>query len=159
MLTEAQDTKAWERQIESEVRSLYFADLTHVYSARKQAITFLTFFLSSSAAATLLGKAPIWVAIVCSSLVAVVTAYSVAVGLDAKIATVSKLHGDWALLAIEYENLRENASAPDAAKVLAALLRRELEASKLGASDAPNESERMDRWTDLVFQNHGFSNG
>ncbi len=159
MLTDQQKIDVWERQIQAEVRSLYFADLTHSYARGKQYITFLTFFLSSGAAATLIGKAPIWVAVLFSLIAAVLTAYSVAVGLDTKISTLSKLHGNWALLAIEYERLREKADADNADSLLEGLLLRDLEASKLATTDAPYDGKRMDRWTDHVFQAHRLVHG
>ena len=99
MLTEAQYKTAWERQIDAEVRSLYFADLTRRYAWQKQTITFLTFFLASGAAATLVAKLPPSVAITLSVLAAILTAYSVTIRIDVKISTMSKLHGDWANLA------------------------------------------------------------
>jgi hypothetical protein len=155
MLTDSQYKSVWERQIEAEVRSLYFADLTHRFAQQRQAITFLTFFLSSGAAAILVAKLPSWVAILLSILVALLTAYSVALRLDVKISTMSKLHGEWATLAIGYEQLRENADGEDTDAVLSDLLRRDLEASKLAAIEAPNDQERMARWTDQVFLQHG----
>jgi hypothetical protein len=159
MLTDQQETDVWERQIQAEVRSLYFAELTHDYARRKQYITFLTFFLSSGAAATIIGKAPAWVAITLSVVAAALAAYSVAIGLDTRIATLSKLHGDWALLAIEYERLRFDPDAENATNLLESLLLRDLEASKLATTDAPYDSKRMDRWTDQVFETHRLVHG
>src|SRR5712691_3531747 len=95
MLTEHQITDVWEGQIAAETRSLYFADLASVYSTRKQWITGISFFLSSGAAATLIAKSPVWAPTLMASLVAVITAYAVAVNLDAKIRTMAKLHYAW----------------------------------------------------------------
>jgi hypothetical protein len=159
MLTDTQYKTVWERQIDAEVRSLYFADLTHRYAQQKQAMTFLTFFLSSGAAVTLIAKFPPWVAIMLSALVALMTAYSVALRIDAKISTMSKLHGDWATLAVEYENLRENPNGVNTDAVLNDLLRRDLEASKIASTEAPNDQKRIARWTDQVFSYHGLPNG
>jgi len=48
MLSEDRITSLWERQIAAEIRSLYFGELAGKYSKRKQAITFVPFFLSSN---------------------------------------------------------------------------------------------------------------
>jgi hypothetical protein len=93
MLTEAQSQTAWKGQLAAEVRSLYFADLTSWYALQKQVITFSTFFLSSGAVVTLIGKFDPWVAIMFSVLVALMAAYSMALGIDRKVATMSGLHG------------------------------------------------------------------
>ena len=148
----------WERQIQAETRALYFADLTATYAKYKQALTFLTFFLSSGAAATLIGKLPSWVPLVLSLLGAVISAYSVAVGLDRRIATLSKLHGDWTILANGYAQLRARPEIEEAESVLSDLRRRDLEASALATTEAPNQPKRMDRWTDHVFRAHGIMN-
>jgi hypothetical protein len=159
MLTDQQQTDVWERQIQAEVRALYFAELTHDYARRKQRITFLTFFLSSGAAATIISKAPSWVAITLSVFAAALAAYSVAVGLDSRVATLSKLHGDWALLAIEYERLCNDPEADNATNLLERLLLRDVDASRLATTDAPYDSKRMDRWTDHVFEIHRLVHG
>lgn len=159
MLTETQLTTVWERQIDAEVRSFYFADLTHRYSLQKQVITFTTFFLASGAAATLVGKCPSWVAIVLSLVAALLIAYSVAFNIDGKVMTMSKLHGEWATLAVEYESLRDGPDGENAGSILRELLRRDLEASRIATTDAPHDEKRMDRWADHVFQAHGLANG
>ncbi len=155
MLKEEELTDVWERQIQAEIRSLYFADLTTEYAKRKQFITFLNFFLASGAAATLIGKAPAWVAIVLSTLSALCSAYAVATGLDGKILILSKLHGEWSQLAIEYEKLRNHPEVTEAANMFAILVRRGLEASSLATTDAPYRAKLVERWTDHVFKTHG----
>jgi hypothetical protein len=45
-------------------------------------------------------------------------AYSLTTGSDRKIITLSGLHGDWANLAVKYENLRDN---PDIEEAVSAL--------------------------------------
>ena len=159
MLTEQQKLDVWDRQIQAEIRSYYFADLTQTYTRQKQFITFVGFFLSSGAAATLIGKAPTWVPVILALVVALLTAYSVAVGLDGKTLTFSKLHREWSLLAMGYERLRTETDAEDSPERLSVLLTRDLEASQLGATDAPNDEKRIDRWTDQVFQSHRLVHG
>jgi len=58
MLTEAQANRVWQRMVEAEVRSFYFADLASSYNRLKQILNGATFFLSSGAAATVIAKMP-----------------------------------------------------------------------------------------------------
>ena len=44
-LTEHQANRVWEKRVEAEVRSLYFADLANRFTVRKQIITGASFFL------------------------------------------------------------------------------------------------------------------
>jgi hypothetical protein len=152
MLTEPQIADVWEGQISAEVRSLYFGDLASVYSQRKQWITGLSFFLSSGAAATLIAKLPVWFPIVLSTIVAVITAYAVAVNLDSKIRTMAKLHYAWTQIGNDYKRLWNHHYSEEAESELADLQRREMEFSELATTDAPNDPKRMLRWTDQVFK-------
>jgi hypothetical protein len=56
----------------AETRALYFSDLATGYASQKQWITGLSFFLSSGAAATIIGRAPAWLPVVLSVVTAVV---------------------------------------------------------------------------------------
>ena len=76
VLNEFQIGRVWDNMLAAETRALYFADLASRYTRRKQWITGVSFFLSSGAAATLIGKAPPWVPIVLSIIVSVASAYS-----------------------------------------------------------------------------------
>jgi hypothetical protein len=154
MLTESQIEDVWEGQIAAETRALYFGDLASVYSTRKQWITGLSFFLSSGAAATLIGKLPVWFPIVLSVAVAVITAYAVAVGLDSKIRTMAKLHYAWTQTGNDYSRLWNHAYEEEAEDDFRALQRRELELSELATTDAPNDRKRLSRWQDEVFRLH-----
>lgn len=152
--TEGQIHDLWDRMISSEVRALYFADLTSVLSKRKQWIAGLSFFLSSGAAATLLAGMPKFVAIGCSLIVAGMAAYVFAFNLDAKIQTWGKLHLEWNQLADEYSDLWNNTYAANARERLEALVRKEREISAIAATDAPNDQKRMKRWQLHVFRLH-----
>jgi hypothetical protein len=154
MLTEDQINDVWEGQISAEVRALYFGDLASVYSTRKQWITGVSFFLSSGAAAILIAKGPVWVPIVLSTVVALVTAYAVAVNLDSKIRTMAKLHYAWTQIGNDYKRLWNHVYSDDAESELQDLLRRELEFSELAATDAPHDPKRVSRWQDQVFKLH-----
>src|ERR1700693_1971400 len=103
MLTESEANRVWERMVEAEVRSLYYADLASRFTARKQVITGTSFFFSSGAAATLIGRLPTWVPAVLSVAGAIVTAYSIAVSLDRRIGALTKLHRQWNSLFADYE--------------------------------------------------------
>lgn len=154
IFTREQIHDLWDRRISSEVRALYFADLTSVLSRRKQWIAGISFFLSSGAAATLVGGLPKWVAILCSVLVAGMTAYVFAFNLDTKIQLLSRLHSDWNRLADEYADLWNHTYAAEAPSRLDALLRQERELSSLAVTDAPNDQKRMRRWQLHVFRLH-----
>ena len=90
MLTEFQINLVWENMLAAEARSLYFGDLACRYTRWKQIITGGSFFLSSGAAAAVIGKLPLWVPVILTLGVAAATAYSMAVNLDGKIWTMGK---------------------------------------------------------------------
>ena len=154
MLTESQIDQVWERKLGAEVRSLYFADFASRYSRRKQAITFVTFFLSSGAAATLIGKAPSWVPIVLSVTVAILTAYSVALGLERLVRTMAKLHYSWNQIATDYDRLWNHTYEDQAESQFEELLRRERDLSELATTEAPNNQKIMGEWQDHVFRQY-----
>jgi hypothetical protein len=152
MLTEDQIEQAWEGRISAEVRSLYFGDLGNLYSLQKQWITGLTFFLSSGAAAALVGKLPLGIPIALSVFVAVMNAYAVAVNLDSKIRTMAKLNYAWNQIGNDYKRLWSHTYNDEAEAELADLQRREAELSELATTDAPYDPKRMERWTNQVFK-------
>lgn len=151
MLTEFQRTQVWENMLAAETRSLYFGDLASRYTARKQWITGLSFFLSSGAAATLIAQAPGWVPIVLSLAVAIMTAYSIAVGLDRKIAVMAKLHSAWDRISQEYNQLWNHTNDADAEQRLIQIVERSREPSELATTDAPNDQKLLGKWQDHVF--------
>jgi hypothetical protein len=150
MLTEGQANRIWQKMVEAEVRSLYFADLASRYTKRKQIITGISFFLSSGAAATVVAKLPWWVPVTLSLIVAVASAYSIAVGLDRCIKTLSKLHSEWNRLSADYERLWEHWFDDDAEQVLTELQKRARDASEMGTEMPYNEDSR-DKWENLVY--------
>jgi hypothetical protein len=154
MLTEPQISDVWEGQVSAEVRSLYFGDLASEYTRRKQWITGLSFFLSSGAAATLIAKLPVWVPIALSVIVALITAYAVAVNLDSKIRTMAKLHYAWNQIGNDYRRLWNHTYSEEAESEFADIQRREMEFSELATTDAPNEPKRLLRWQAQVFKLH-----
>ncbi|MDP9038956.1 MAG: hypothetical protein M3O02_06745 [Acidobacteriota bacterium] len=152
MLTEDQINDVWEGQVSAEVRSLYFGDLATLYSQRKQWITGLSFFLSSGAAATVVAKMPPAIPVVLSLVVALLTAYSIAVGLDTKVRTMAKLHFAWNQIGNDYKRLWNHTYGDEAEAELDDLRRRECEYSELATTEAPNDKARMSRWTDEVYR-------
>jgi hypothetical protein len=152
MLTDDQITDVWEGRISAEVRSLYFGDLASLYTKQKQWITGASFFLSSGAAAILIAKLPVWLPIALSVLVALMTAYAVAVNLDSKTRTMAKLHFAWNQIGNDYKRLWNHTYSDEAEADLLDLQRRESEISELATTDAPNDPKRMERWTDQVFK-------
>ena len=154
MLSEAQITGVWEGQIAAEVRALYFAELAGNYTLQKQWITGLSFFLSSGAVVTLLTASPTWVPVTCALLTALLTAYSMARGLDAAIRTMAKLHYSWSQIASEYDTLWNATYADGAEQVYDRLVTRERDLSELASTDAPNNQERLGYWMDQVLKQH-----
>ncbi len=157
MLTEDQIAEVWDNRLSAEARSLYFADLASVYTTRKQWITGLSFFLSSGAAASLIGRSPVIVPVLLSITVALMSAYAVAVNLDSKIRTMSKLHCTWSQLNLDYANLWNHAYEHDSERRFDELQRRELELSELASMDAPNDEKRMSKWQKRVHRLRGLA--
>lgn len=154
MLTEDQITRVWEHMLAAEVRTLYFADLAATYTRRKQWIAGLTFFLSSGAAATLLARLPIAVPLILAIITAAMSAYTIAGNLDAKIATMAKLHAAWHVIATQYDQLWNHVWLDDAEDQLHRLLEREREPSELAVTTAPHDERRLGHWQDRVLALH-----
>lgn len=155
MLTDGQVKRVWEKMIEAEVRSLYFGDLAARYTKQKQIITGVAFFLSSGAAATLASKTNYWFPLSMSALSALLTAYSIAVGLDRKVATMAKLHSLWSQLEAGYDRLWNHWYEEDAEKQFKELLKRGREASEMGTTEAPYDERLIDKWEDRVYARYG----
>jgi len=151
MLNEFETARVWENMLAAETRALYFADLASRYTRRKQWITGISFFLASGAAASLIGKLPQWVPLVASAVVAVVSAYSMALALDRKISTMAKLHSAWNLISLDYERLHNHPDSDDAEEQFYAIFQREREPSELAATEAPNDQELLGAWQEHVF--------
>jgi hypothetical protein len=154
MLSEFQRTEVWENLLAAETRSLYFGDLASRYTRRKQWITGVSFFLSSGAAATLIGKSPLWIPTVLSLAVAAATACSIAVNLDGRISTMAKLHSAWNRIAQEYSRLWSHIVDEDAEDQLEAIIEMEREPSELATTDAPYNPKLLGDWQDRVFALH-----
>jgi uncharacterized membrane protein YecN with MAPEG domain len=151
MLNEHQITQVWEGMIGAETRSLYFADLAARYTRQKQIITGVSFFLSSGAAAAIIGKAPSYVPVVLAFVVALCSAYSMAVNLDTRILTLAKLHAAWWQIATRYTRLWNHTGDEDADEQLGAIIDLEQEPSTLAATSAPNNETLLGKWQDRVF--------
>jgi hypothetical protein len=154
MLTDDQITSVWERQLASEVRALYFGELASKYTVQKQWISGLSFFLASSAAATIVAKSPAWLPILLACLTALLSAYSVARGLDGATRTMSKFQFAWGELAAGYEAIWNSTWQDDASARLALLSGRENDLSSQASTEAPNNQSRLDYWQQQVFRQH-----
>jgi hypothetical protein len=151
MLNEFQRTQVWQNMLAAETRSLYFGDLASRYTRLKQWITGLSFFLASGAAATLIGKAPEAVPVLLSLAVAGMNAYSIAVGLDRKIATMAKLHSAWGKISQEYNRLWSHTGDEDAESQMERIIELSREPSELATTDAPNDQKLLGKWQNRVF--------
>lgn len=151
VLSEFQITRVWENMVSAETRSLYFGDLASRYTRRKQWITGVSFFFSSGAAATIIGKAPDWVPVVLALIVAGATAYSMAINLDRRIATIVKIHSAWNQIAIEYDHLWNHVGEEGAEDELEKIMEREREPSELATTEAPNDQKLLGKWQERVL--------
>ena len=80
------------------------------------------------------------------------TAYSIAMGLDRKIGTMAKLHSTWNMIAVEYQRLWSHTYSDDAEEQLYALIQREREPSELATMEAPNNQKLLGEWQEHVFE-------
>ncbi len=152
MLNEFQVQRVWENMLASQTRSLYFAELASRYSRTKQIITGASFFLSSGAAASIIGKLPPWIPLGLATLVALASAYSMAVGLDRKIGTMAKLHSAWNQISADYERLWNHQADDNAEEELEQVVRREKDPSELATTEAPYNPELLGKWQTHVFK-------
>ncbi len=151
MLNQFQQKNVWEGMLNAETRSLYFGDLASRYTRQKQWITGASFFFSSGAAATIIGKADTSVPVVLSILSALATAYSIAVNLDRKIATMAKLHSAWSQIATDYAHLWNHMGDQDAEIQLDKIVVSERAPSELATTEAPNNQKLLGKWQERVF--------
>lgn len=154
MLTDAQVNEVWAESIAAEVRSLYFAELGARYTRYKQIITGVSFFLSSGAAAAIIGKSPAWVPALLALATAVATAYSIAVGLDKKASSMAKLHYTWSQIESDYRQLWNHWYDDEAEDQLKDILLRVREASQAAIVDAPYNENLVKKWRSFVLQQH-----
>ena len=151
MLTDAQVDDIWKRMVKAEVRSLYYADLASSYAREKRFITFVTFFSSSAAVATIVAKLHPAIPGCLSVIGALLAAYSIAMGLDKRAETLMKLHHQWNALYAEYFRLWNHWNEGEAEKTLEALIVKAMEASDLGTVEDPKDGKRLEAWTKKVF--------
>jgi len=150
MLTEDQTNRLWNDILAAEVRSFYFADLGTRYTRQKQIITGVAFFFSSGAAASWVAHAPAWIPVAMSVSIAVLTAYSIAVGLDKKASTMAKLHYTWSEIENDRRQLWNHWYEDDAEARLREIEARDLEASQNAITDAPYNKGLIQKWQTFV---------
>ena len=99
----------------------------------------------------MVGQLPWYVPVTLSAVVAVSTAYSIAVGLDRKASTLAKLHAEWNNLADDYGRLWTQWYEKDTEETAYALAKRGRDASLLATTDAPYDEKLMNKWSDHVY--------
>ncbi len=151
MLNEDQIKQIWENMISAETRALYFADLARIITVRKQWITATSFFLASGAAAELIAKGPAWIAAASTGLVAMISAYSMAVNSDKNIATLTQLHAGWANIADDYQYLWNHVYSDDAESRMLAIQEQEKKYSEMAVSGIPYKPKRLKKWENHIF--------
>lgn len=157
-LSKEQIADVWNRRLNAETYSYYFGDLASRYSRIKQTITFITFFLASGAAASIIGKLPSWIPAVLSVIVALASAYSVATSLDSRIRAMAKLHYSWLQISDEYNQLWNHTYGDEAEAEAENLRRREQELSLIATTDAPNDQKTLSRWQEQVLKMNKLTN-
>jgi hypothetical protein len=153
MVSEGQRAAVWEKMLAAEVRSMYFAELASCHTRYKQIITGAAFFLSSGAAATMAAKAPLWAPLAMAIVTALLTAYSMAVGLDRRSRTMAELHAEWNRLNADYERLWNHLDDADADARIEELRKRAREASER-ATELPFNEGMMQKWEKRVFSRY-----
>jgi hypothetical protein len=151
VLNEFQTKLVWENMLAAETRSFYFGDLAARYNRQKQWITGLSFFFSSGAAASIIGKSPQWLPTILALAVAAATAYSIALNLDGKVRTMSKLHSSWSAIGTDYNRLWNHTYADEAEEDLYDLIEKAKESSELATTSAPNDQKLLEKWQEHVF--------
>jgi hypothetical protein len=151
-LTQHQIDSVWREKVEAEVRSLYFGELASRYTARKQVMAGISFFLSSGAAATVIAKAPTWVPATLAIISAIAAAYSFAIDIEKRISSLAELHEKWNLIALDLDILWNHWYDADAEETMRTLSKRASDASALGVK-MPYEEPLIDKWTDRAAEN------
>ncbi len=95
---------------------------------------------------------PVWVPALLALIVAVLTAYSISINLDAKVGTMAKLYASWSRVATDYNRLWNHTYAEDAEAEIERIAETEKEPSQLAATDAPNDQKLLAKWQDQVFR-------
>jgi hypothetical protein len=149
VLTENEKSLAWANAYEADVRSLYFGEQSGLSTKYKQYISGISLLLSSGAVVTLLASTPKLVPTILAVIVAVLSAYSLTVGLDKRISTLCKLHSEWNYLHSEYRSLWDHWYEDGAQENLRELLRRGRDASQ-NAAELTHDEEAMDKWEKIV---------
>lgn len=154
MLTEYQVSCVWENMLSAETRAFYFGDLGIRYTRRKQWITGIAFFLQSGVVATLAARAPTWTPLLLGLIGVALSAYAIAVNLDGKANTMTKLYAAWHGIALQYEQLWSHTWADDAEDQFTAIVARERDPSELAIGNAPYDKRRLSQWQDHVLAMH-----
>jgi hypothetical protein len=149
-LTENQVNYVWSERVQAEVRSLYFAELASRYTYRKQILVGASFFLSSGAAATVIAKLPAWIPVPLAVLSAIASAYSMAIDLDKRVATLVELHCQWNQLCMDYDALWNHWYDDKAEETLRQLNKRASEASGIGVK-MPHDEPLSNKWEERVY--------
>ena len=152
LLRHEQLREVWDRLIAAETRTYYFGDLAGFYSHQRQIVTFLSFFVSSSAVASVLAKRPSWIPVVLSLIVALANAYSLVFNLDLKMRIMAELNQSWSEVAFGYERIWQNPYTEESESLYRQLDDTERDLSMIAAAAAPNNQKKMAKWQDRVLE-------
>jgi hypothetical protein len=158
MLSEFQQKEVWEEWIASEVRSLYYADLSGHYLRFQSALTWSTIFLASGATAAVISdwipKEYGWIKPTLTALTAGISYLTLVMQNQKRHTDCADLHFKWNRLAAEYKALWNDMYSEDAPSKLARLSEKAAEISKSGLSIG-NKEKIMLKWENHVLQHHG----
>ncbi len=143
----------------AEVRALYFAALAKRYTRYKQAISGLSLFLSSGAAATIAASSPQWLPLILATVAAVINAYAIAAGIDRRASTMVKLYSTWHQIEADYDFLWNRWYEDVSADRYARLVHRAKEASELGITEAPLDLGLLEKWRVQVYSQYETAGG
>ena len=162
MLTDQQYKRAWEGEYLSEVRSLYFADISNRALARQRYVSMANLFLSSGAMVAFVsktaGESVPWLAPLLSVIAAGISAYNFTAQLSKTAIDAADLHSKWSNLYLSFRDLRESPDTDGATATLANLERQAGEYSKSGIA-LPRVRKLMAHWQDHVDQQHQTATG
>lgn len=157
MLSSHEQKNVWEEWLSSEIRALYFADLSYRYRRAQRIATWLTLATSSGAFVSLIadGLPPgaAWLHPTLVFLTAALSLWHVVAHYEQSGMECADLHFRWTTLATQYEALWDRMSAPDAETVLHTLMQKTADLSK-SSTAFPNREDLMVKWQDHVVKHH-----
>jgi hypothetical protein len=158
VLTALQQKAVWEGRLSAEIRTCYFADLSHRHQRKERWIIWASLVFSSGAFATLvsdwLPPRLRWITPVAAFVTVALNVCSLTASNERNAIECSDLHFKWNRLAREYERLWDDMYNDSALGTLDSLQERSAEISR-GSTRFPNNKKLMLKWANHVILQHG----